>query len=276
MEDFNDEVTKEISKLSEIAEKLTDEELKQYQFAVPWQYDPSESSYVDPDGAPILSTTSKEEPRSRSALQAECWNKFNRNPQINTSVRGLAGRIAGKGFETTSEEMEVQKVIDEIELDPRNRLYNYWPKYIARANVEGELFLCLTCHKDGFIEVDFIDPATISEKGDDDTGILFHPSKTNMPLFYNVSLDEDRLDEYDQIPSIFIARYPELIKIAQKNENFIRKHQNSSKNRKKAFKKFQGFFRFIISWDKSFITRRATSYLKTTIEWLNYYVNGSV
>ena len=71
------------------------------------------------------------------ALQLECWNKFHRNPQINTSVRGLQGRLTGRGFETTSEIRKVQEVIEEIELDPRNRLYNFWPKYVGRSNVEG-------------------------------------------------------------------------------------------------------------------------------------------
>lgn len=272
MPDPYDALISASDKLREFTDNLSDDELSNLQFSVPWQYSPDGGGYVDPEDSRVVSSTlSKEEPRSRAELQAECWNKFNRNPQVNTSVRGLAGRIAGMGFETTSEVTEVQKVIEDIETDPRNRLYNYWPKYIARANVEGELFLCFTCHKDGFVEIDFIDPATISEKGDDETGILFHPTKTNMPLFYNVSLDEDKLDDYDQIPSIFIARYPELIKVARKNENFIVKKQKNCKNRKKAFEKFNGFFRFIVSWDKSFITRRATSYLKTTIEWLNYY-----
>jgi hypothetical protein len=42
---------------------------------------------------------------------------------------------------------------------------------------------------------------------------------------------------------------------------------------KKVFKPLGGYNRFIIAWDKSFITRRAVSYLRTTLEWLNHYEN---
>jgi len=268
-------VDEAVNKLKKIAEALTDDELSVLQFSVPWQFEPVYADYkTDADGAPIYpsSTDKEEDQQTRKQLQDECWNKFHRNPQINTSVRGLQGRITGRGFETTSEIKEVQEVIDEIELDPRNRLYNFWPKYVGRSNVEGELFLCLTCHwRTGFIEIDFIDPATINEGGDDDTGVIFHPDKTTMPLFYNVSKKDDRKDNYDQIPSIFIARYPELLKVAREHDNCKVKYQKKSRSTAKMFKKFQGYYRFIISWDKGFITRRATSYLKTTIQWLNYY-----
>jgi len=259
----------------DIIGELSDEQLSAIQFTAPWQFEPTDQGYEETvDGKPIYpSSTEKEEtPDTRKQLQDECWNKFHRNPQINTSVRGLQGRIAGKGFETTSEVKEVQEVIEEIELDPRNRLYNYWPKYVGRSNVEGELFICLTCHyRTGFIEVDFVDPANIDQDGDDDTGIIFHPDKTTMPLFYNVSKNGNLNSDYDQIPSIFIARYPELLSVARKHDDFKLKYQKRSRSRAKAFNKFKGYYRFIISWDKGFITRRATSYLKTTIQWLNYY-----
>jgi hypothetical protein len=269
------DIDKTVGMLREIVSKLDDDELSVIQFSVPWQYQPEYSDYAtDADGAPIYpSSTEKEDtPTTRRKLQDECWNKFHRNPQINTSVRGLQGRLTGRGFETTSEVREVQDVIEEIELDPRNRLYNFWPKYVGRSNVEGELFLMLTCHwRTGFIEVDFIDPSSIDQDGDDDTGIIFHPDKTTMPLFYNINKNGDDADEYDQVPSIFIARYPELLTVARKHEHFKLKFQNKSRSTAKAFKKFKGYYRFVISWDKGFITRRATSYLKTTIQWLNYY-----
>jgi len=269
------DIEKTVLQLKEVVEKLSDDELSVLQFSVPWQFQPEYSDYkTDADGFPLYpSSTDKEEDQfTRRQLQDECWNKFHRNPQINTSVRGLQGRITGRGFETTSENRDVQEVIDEIELDPRNRLYNFWPKYVGRSNVEGELFLCLTCHwRTGFVEVDFIDPATVNEGGDDDTGVIFHPDKTTMPLFYNISKKDNSKDDYDQIPSIFVARYPELLKIAQQHDNFKVKYQKKARSSAKVFKKFKGYYRFIISWDKGFITKRATSYLKTTIQWLNYY-----
>lgn len=260
--------------VAEYIDNMPDEVLSRLKFAVPWQYSPtSTAASKDPDGAPLYPQDEDEEGLlvTRSELQAECWRKFNQNPQVNTSVRGLSGRITGRGYETTSEIFDIQKVVDEIELDPRNRLYSFWPKYVARSNIEGELFKCLTCHKDGFIEVDFIEPSSIDEGGDDDTGIIFHPNKKTMPLFYNVTLDNKHSNQIDQIPSIYIARYPELMSVARKHDNFKVKHQKRSLSRAKVFKKMGGYYRFIISWDKGFITRRATSYLKTTIQWLNYY-----
>ena len=262
----------DFNEVTEFIDKIPDEVLERIQFSVPWQYSADSSAQTTVDGAPMYPQTDEEGlPITRQALQTECWKKFNLNPQVNTAVRGLSGRMAGRGFEITSEVREIQEAIDEISFDQRNRLYNYWPKYIARSNVEGELFLCFTCHKDGFIEIDFIDPSLINQGGDDDTGIIFHPNKTNMPLFYNISSNNDNSGDFDQIPSIFVARYPELIQIAARNDNFKKKYQKNSLSRAKIFKKFKGYYRFIISWDKGFVTKRATSYLKTTIQWLNYY-----
>lgn len=255
--------------MSNYFDTLPDEALKHLQFAVPWQFSPESTAKESVDGKPLYPQTDEEGlPITRQALQEECWKKFNLNPQVNTAVRGQVGRICGKGFETTSEIREIQEAIEEIELDPRNRLYNFWPKYVGRSNIEGELFLSFTCHKDGFIEVDFIDPSSLNEGGDEDTGIIFHPSKTLMPLFYNVS---KKGGGYDQVPSIFIARYPELVSVAKTHDDFKITYQTNSRSRAKVFEKLGGYYRFIVSWDKGFMTRRATSYLKTTIQWLNYY-----
>ena len=262
----------DFDRISEDLKKLDDDTLRHLQLSVPWQYSPDPVTRTTVDGAPLYPQTDEEGlPITREGLQRECWRKFNLNPQVNTAVRGLAGRITGKGFEISSEVREIQEVIDEVQYDPRNRLYNYWPKYIVRSNIEGELYLCFTCHRDGFIEIDFIDPSLINEGGDDDTGIIFHPNKTNMPLFYNISVNGDYSDEYEQVPSIFIARYPELIPVARKHDDFKVKYQKNSKSKSKSFKNFGGYYRFIVSWDKGFLTKRATSYLKTTIQWLNYY-----
>lgn len=255
----------------EIIDTLDDEQLRAVQFAVPWQYSPtSPARETGVDGQPLYRDSEDDLLNlTREELQSECWSKFNLNPQVNTAIRGLVGRITGKGFEITSEVKEIQDVIDETQYDPRNRLYNFWPKYVGRSKVEGELFLCLTCHSSGFIEVDFVDPTSLNQGGDDDTGIIFHPDKVNMPLFYNVSRKND--SEYDQIPSIFVARYPELNLIAKKHDSYKVKYQSKSRTRAKKFKQFGGFYRFIVAWDKGFMTKRATSYLKTTIQWLNYY-----
>jgi hypothetical protein len=175
------------------------------------------------------------------------------------------------GFGSFSEIPEIQEVIDELETDPRNRMYNFWPKYVSRLYIEGELHLSFTCHTDGFIEIDFIDSSDIDVGGDDDTGILFHPTKTLMPVFYNVKDSTGTVAH--QIPSIFVARYPEIVSSVKDHPDFQSKLQKSSRNSSNKFKKLGGFNRFIVSLDKGFLTRRSTSYLRTTIEWINYYEN---
>ena len=224
---------------------------------------------VDSDGFPVVPVNEKEEPTlTRTYLQKECWNKFNKNPQVNTSVRGVVGRMTGMGFEVTSEFPEIQDVLIEIEYDWRNKLYNNWRAYTGRASVEGELFLVLTVHPDGFIEVDFLDPALLDSGGDDDTGIIFHPKKKTLPVAYII--DEGKEDK-TMIPSIYVARDPNLINDIKNHDDFKMKCFNNSKSRKNIYKSIGGFTRFIVSWDRGFVTKRALSYLRTTLEWLNYY-----
>jgi hypothetical protein len=247
--------------------QVPDEVLSKIMFSMPWQYDVETATTRDPDGFDSPFITGKEDTgNTRELLQKVCWNKFQQNPQINTAVRGLVGRLAGEGFESSSSVYKIQREIENIEQDPRNRLYNFWPKYVGRSIIEGELFQSLTLHTDGFVEVDFIDPSTIGDGGTEDTGIIFHPKKTLMPLFYNIKIDGG---DKEQVPSIFIARYPELISVAKESKEFKPKLQNRS--RKNAYQPFRGYFRFIVSWDKGFVTRRAISYLRTTIQWLNHY-----
>ena len=251
---------------------LPDEVLSHIQFSVPWQTDAGDyPNGKDEDGFLVNGAGVKNANTnaSREMIQQECWSKFHKNPQVNTAVRGLVGRMTGMGFETTSEIDEIQDVIEEVELDPRNRLYNFWPKYIGRYNVEGELFLSLTCHPTGFVEVDFIDPSAIDS-------IIFHPSKTIMPLFYTVKVESNSsnlINDTQQIPSVFIARYPELIEVARKDSLFSSQYQASCKSKKNKFNEIGGFFRFIVAWDKGFVTKRAVSYVRTTLEWLNHYEN---
>ncbi len=255
--------------VSQYIEDMPNEVLEKFQFSMPWQFDPEDGGRKDPDGfTPERATVKDEIGAVREILQEECWDKFHKNPQINTSVRGTMGRLAGWGFETTSEILEIQEAIEQVEEDPRNRLYTYMPKYVGRFNVEGELFLPLTAHTDGFVEVDFYDPASVTG-GEDNNGIIFHPKKTNMPLFYLIGTGADA----EQIPSIFIARYPELIEVAAADKDYDRSKQQGSRSRKAIYKKFGGYRRFIVSIDKGLITTRAIAYLRTTIEWLNHYEN---
>jgi hypothetical protein len=256
------------AKISEASRKLlelSDAQLKSLAF-VPWQYggiSTSAGAERDVDGAPVSAV--KSEPESRESLQQLCWTKFFESPQVNTSIRGMTGRLTGMGFEIFSEEFEIQKVVEETEEDPRNRLYSFWPKFVARSKMEGELFLALTCHDDGFIEVDFVDPASISG-GSENDGIVMHPKK-HMPLVYLLK-NEDGVTE--MIPSVFVARYPELLGVALEADPTV-KLAKMPRSRKKAFTSVGGFNKFIVAWDQGFITRRNVSYLKTILNWLNYY-----
>jgi len=258
----------DLDTINGLSEKELEAFVAQHQFSFPWQYDADGTTYRDPD-IPLSATTDKDdETITRDRLQELSWIKFLRNPQINTSIRGVIGRLTGYGFEVSSDVQEIQETIEEIEEDPRNRLYNFWPKYTGRSFIEGELFLCFTCHKDGFIEVDFIDPAAL-DNGEVESGIIFHPNKTTMPLIYCIKNN----DTEEHIPSVFLARYPELIKIAKKQKGFNEDLLKNSRNTKKSFKKLGGFYRFVISWDKSFITRRNIGHVRTVLEWLNMYEN---
>jgi hypothetical protein len=258
--------------------QLSEDELRGMQFSMPWQVQSDSDSRYDADGFDVA-VSETGELLTREQLQKKCWDKFHLNPQINTSVRGLMGRLTGLGFDTTSSIFEIQEAIDEIELDHRNRLYNYWPKFVARSNIEGELFLCLTCHLDGFIEIDFIDPSNVTGGGDDGSGIIFHPSKPLFPMFYNISNPDDPnpTKHIEQIPSINMARFPDLAKVAaemgaSKGISF-ELQKNSRKTKRNPWQKLGYYYRFIVAWDKGFMTRRAVSYLRTTLQWLNHYEN---
>ena len=262
----HDEFTKEL-------EKVPDEVLQRISFSMPWQYDEhgEEGRHEDADGFPLTVGGPKDDTSTqREPLQQECFVKFHRNPHVNTSIRGLVGRLTGLGFETSSEIWDIQQVIEEIEQDQRNRLYNFWPKFIGRHHIEGELFLGLTPHPDGFVEVDFIDPSVINYMGDDNTGVIYHSTKTHMPLFYNISVNGTHKH---QIPSVFIARYPDLVNDARKHKDFKPELQQIARSRKHIYRKFGGYSQFIVSWDRGFMSRRAISYLRTVLEWLNHYEN---
>lgn len=265
----------EQQEISEYLLNIPEEVIASLTFAMPWQYEEGTSSQsVDADGFPAsgLPEGKEDTALTRKALQAECWQKFQVNPLFNTAIRGQTGRMTGMGFETTSEINDIQDLIEEIYFDWRNRLYLMWPKYVARSIVEGELFLLLTVHENGFIEIDFVDPTVIDTGGDDGTGIIFHPTKALLPLFYNIRNGKTS-DNFDQVPSIYVSKFPEYAELLRNHKDFNIKHQAKSKSRKKIYKPLGGYYRFICAWDKGFMTRRAIGYLRTTLVWLNHYEN---
>ena len=269
-------------------EKLTDEELGSLQMSMPWQMDASGEGSTDEDG--FSTTVLDEMMEDRAKLQKICWNKFNKSPFIGTAVRGQVGRLTGFGFEISSDIREINDAIVDTEYDPRNRLYSYWSKFVGRSYVEGELFLLLSIHLDGFVEVDFIDPIMIAGGGED--GVIYHPTKSMLPLAYYVSLNSVEANQSKNkavnqvvdginadkdnvmiIPSIFLAYYPELNKVLNKTPNFQPELMKDSRSPNNQYNSIKGLRRFIVSWDRSFITHRNVSNLRTILEWLNHYEN---
>ena len=116
---------------------MPDELLPKIQFTFPWQYNTTDvivEVAKDSDGFPIQVGTKKGDPKvTREFLQKECWNKFHRNPQINTSVRGLTGRLTGCGYETTS---GIEKIQDAIE----ERFRKYYTVSLGNYAVQKEYF----------------------------------------------------------------------------------------------------------------------------------------
>jgi hypothetical protein len=247
---------------------LPDDQLSQYQFAL--VLNPSDPTTTATSmrtfGTPDYSSYGIRE------LQQELWHAFQTNPQISSAVRDYVGRMTGYGFEVYSEIPEIQEKIDEITYDYRNRLHSLLPKYVGRAQIEGELFLVLTLHNDGFVEIDFRDPSTLDVIGYDNSGIIYHPRKPAMPIAYQFKYSGDDLqDHYEQIPSIYVARYPELVNILKQHVNYNPEYIKESVASTKKYNSVGGFKRFVVQWDKGWMTARNISYIRTVLTWVNLY-----
>ena len=90
---------------------LSEDELRGMKFSMPWQMYTSNEQEKDPDGFAAKQSVTGDI-LSREELQSKCWDKFQLSPQINTSVRGLMGRLTGLGFEITSEIPEINDAIN--------------------------------------------------------------------------------------------------------------------------------------------------------------------
>lgn len=242
----------------------------------PWQSSPMSwgNPYgLDEDGFALsIPTGVKKESQLYKYLQELCWRSFCENPQVRTSVLDNVGRMAGRGFKVSSADTDLTEVLNEIELDPRNRLKQFWAKFCGRAEIEGELFLVCTIHPDGFIEVDFRDPGTLGGVRSD-TGIFCLESKPSMPLVYQFTDPSGKKKEH--IPSIFALRYPDALEamLKEKSNTIALNLLGSSKNPNKVYKPFGGFYRFVIAWDRGMMTQRNISYLRTVLKWINLYEN---
>lgn len=249
----------------------TDEALAQ--FAIPMFVNGGRSTYRDADGFPEVTEGNLQ---NLYELQAECWRKAESNPQINSHIRDQMGRMAGMGFKFSSEVADINSVIEEISEDPRNDLYQNFPKFCGRSEIEGELFLIFTLHRNGFVEVDFIPPSSIRGGGDENSGIIFHSRKKSFPLFYNVNTTTYNhttlgSSQMTLVPSVNIAYFPELIKDAMTHSSWDESKTRMNKDPHPVYKQFGNYFRFIVHWNKGLMVSRNVSHIKTTIEWVNYY-----
>ena len=260
--------------VSEKLQGLTDEELGKLQFSFPmFASGDSQQPLYDEDGFVIK--VSENDLKNFAEAQKECRKKFETNPQISSHVRDYTGRLAGWGFSFSSKHYDLDSIIEEIVEDPRNDLYQKFPKFCGRAEMEGELFLMLTVHVDGFIEVDFIPPSYIGSGGDDNSGILFHPTKSNFPLFYRVEFPNKSASNDGStamlVPSINIAYYRDLYTIGRSHPEYKESEARLSKSDDRFYQPINGFYRYMVQWDRSFLNRRNVSHIRTTIEWVNHY-----
>ena len=240
----------------------------------PWQSPVRENNTtLDEDGF-SLNGVSTSDFKKFPELQKSCWEKFNTNPHLNSHVRDIMGSIAGYGWDIASEIPEIDEVIYEELYDIRNELYKNIPKYVARSEIEGELFLSLTIHTDGFVEIDFMDPSSLKGGGDYDSGIYFHPQKQTMPIFYSFNIRNNAGKVETQLfPSIYVAHYPEFGTLVKNLSKLSESQFKFAKGVGKKYENVGGYKTFIVAWDRGFLTPRNLSHISTTLEWINHYVN---
>ena len=251
--------------------EIPDEKLLEMSFNATFQNPTDFVKYaVDGDGFSISSGSTENLLENITDLQNECWVKFNTNPQINTAISDNAGSICGKGFEIISHEKDVKEFLYEFIFDSRNRLYSNLEKYVIRSEIEGELFLCVSLHEDGFVEVDFMAPSSLKD-------IYFHPFKQTLPLLYEFNVlsnvNNSSVTTTRQIPSIYVSEFSSLAKEMESLDNFDKTKILRKKPKSGMWKKTNGYQSFIIAWDKGLFTKRNVSSMRTTIEWANHYEN---
>lgn len=251
---------------------LSDEELSNYKFYAPYNI-----SGVPEEGDALINRLHGIDRKEQSSkyyriIQDFLWEKFQENPWMNTTVTDYMGRLTGRGFSITSPIFKINEYIKKIYTDPRNKLYENLSKYVARQRIEGELYIVMSVHPDGFVELDFLDPGTISG-GNRGTGKFLHPTKPGFVLAYEVNgvAADGQTVIHSIIPSINLMYYPEMYEVLKKNTVFSEQLLDSSVNKSKKFKKLGGFDRFIIEWDCGLFINRNVSSLRTVLEWIEHY-----
>lgn len=239
-----------------IVNRLSDETLERMMLDRPWQSSLSPHPITDEDGfiiaVPKITLTNFKE------YQTACWNKVKESPHLSGYVNDTVGKIIGEGFAIQSHEPEIQAIIDQILTDPRNDLLLNIQQYLSRQLIEGELFLSLTLHPDGFPEIDFIDPVKITG-GDDNSGVISHPTKPQTPLAY--ILEGGRV-----VPSHYVLMVPDYFKLIP--DRFREKIVTVPS---KKYSKINNVATYITEWKSGYLTKRNLSQISSVLEWLNYY-----
>lgn len=246
----------------------------------PWQGSPAgglgspDPHATDEDGFRLTQVGDNFSYRGYQELQAACWGKFNCNPFVFTTVMDTTGRLTGYGFDQGSTYPKADEFMQKVWKDPRNMLVQHFKKYIARSVIQGELFLVLTIHKDGFVEVDFLSPTTITgfENG---SGILTPENKPMFPLLYRVETIVKRVQQVKYLPSINLAYYPQLWDVVRKHQEYVPEMETktSGKSSDKKFSTIGGCTQFVVQFDQGLVTSRNVGRLKVSLEWLEHYDN---
>lgn len=265
-------------KIMDELEALSPATLDNIMAMAPWQGSPPGSLAIptvpitDEDGFTannaLLSDTNYEH---FADIQQMSWNMFKSNPFVFTTVLDVTGRLTGHGFSQNNAYIKANDVMLDVWEDPRNNLVMHFGKYIARAIIQGELFLCLTLHKNGFVEVDFISPSIICGF-DDGSGILTAPGKPMFPLMYRIKTKDPMGEKF--IPSVNLAYYPELWSTALKDKTVMAGKDNIvGADNNPAFKELNNHKMYIVQWDQGFVTKRNVGRVRVTLEWLEHYTN---
>jgi hypothetical protein len=202
-------------------------------------------------------------------IQKVSWKAFQESPFVFTTTLDNTGRLTGYGFSQHSRYDRCNTVMEEIWEDPRNGLVLNFSKYVSRAFIQGELFLPITLHPDGFVEVDFLSPSTI--KGfENGSGILMAEGKPLFPLMYRV---ESPKAGVKFIPSINLAYYPELWGQALSHRDVQADKIVGANTPGKAYKDLRQYKTYMLQWDQGFVTDRNVGRVRVTLDWLEHYTN---
>ena len=281
IKDFSD-ITRE--QASEVTQHLDNGgSIKIVQSITPWQkQDPVNTSVVASSlyGTMVSSYVDSQSDKNESGfdrkrINSEAWKKFNENPFVRRSINDVVGRVTGEEFGFFSRVRDIQEWMNTIIYDVRNELYKAWDGYVARKLVETELFLALTIDEtDGFVEVDVVEPGLIDGTTDFCTGgIVTHPTKTTLPIYYNVKLtDTNGYNKDVLIPSIYTAYLPNIEESVAGKLNGLGTPPKASKEVKAKTKGKLKYRTYIVSWHHGIREIiRTVSDLRTIFEPLEDY-----